>query len=270
MVGLLFLNEDTMKNYHWNAEDYARNSAGQAEWAQGLMSKLDLAGGEKLLDIGCGDGKITVQLAEKLSRGKVVGVDSSYEMVGLAKGMYKCRENQNLRFLMADFRSLPFYEHFDIVFSNAPLHWVRDHKTVLWSIYRALAPGGRILLQMGGKGNAAGILRVLNRLMEQTKWREYFNEFKFPYGFYAPQEYEAWLQEAGFDLKRIETIDKLMRFANADKLTGLLRTSWLPYTERIPGSLRDEFIQSTTQAYLQENSPKPDGTILVAMGTVGS
>jgi trans-aconitate 2-methyltransferase len=146
------------KNYAWNAQDYAKNSTNQYAWAQELIPKLKLTGNEALLDIGCGDGKITAEIAKALPNGKVVGIDSSKEMVNLAQTAFPQNQYPNLSFQLMDARKLAFQEEFNIVFSNAALHWIVDQKVVLTGVQRGLKTGGRLLFQMAGKGNAKNVL----------------------------------------------------------------------------------------------------------------
>ena len=254
-----------MSNYKWDAQDYAQNNEGQAKWAQGLMGKLALKGDERLLDVGCGDGKITAQLAANLPKGKAIGVDSSVSMIRLASQSFSQSRHLNLSFLLADFRWLPFRDEFDIVFSNAALHWVQSQKTVLKSIHTALRPGGRLLAQLGGRGNAAKVLDALDEIIREPEWRDYFVDFKFPYGFYSDEEYERWLLETGFMPKRVELIPKVMVFESPERFMGWLRTVWLPYTERIPKTARDKFVRMMLDTYLERNPAESDGTIYLDM-----
>jgi len=106
----------------WNATDYAKNSSAQLQWAQELMAKLELSGNESVLDIGCGDGKISAQLAQVLKNGRVLGIDLSEEMIQLASQQYPQTTNPNLSFLQRDASKIHVPERFDIAFSNATLH----------------------------------------------------------------------------------------------------------------------------------------------------
>src|SRR5512147_1643215 len=117
--------------YQWDAADYARSSSGQQQWARELIGKLHLQGSESLLDIGCGDGKVTAEIASLLTDGAALGVDNSPEMVSLARSSYPRQSYPNLDFQLADAASLPFESSFDVIFSNATLHWVMDHQPVL-------------------------------------------------------------------------------------------------------------------------------------------
>ena len=130
---------------------------------------------------------------------------------------------------MVDAGQLAFQGQFDVVFSNATLHWIKDHRPVIAGIQKSLKPGGRVLLQMGGKGNAESILSILDEMMSENEWGQYFSDFIFSYGFYDPEEYMVWISEAGLNPVRIELIPKVMSYDKRDGLTGWVRTTWLPY-----------------------------------------
>jgi trans-aconitate methyltransferase len=241
---------DTASNYAWNAVDYAANSAAQQQWAVELINKLGLQGKEHLLDIGCGDGKVTALLANHLATGRVLGIDSSPEMISLAEKSFSTM-TPNLSFRLLDAVKLCFDQKFDVIFSNAALHWVLDHRPVLKGMYQALKPGGRVLVQMGGKGNAGQVIRAVEGVMKAEKWQQYFMDFIFPYGFYGPDEYGPWLEEAGFTIENIGLVPKEMIHGNREKFIGWLRTTWLPYLQRVPEQKRELFIEEVVSAYLE-------------------
>ena len=252
-------------SYIWNAKDYARQSANQQKWARELIVKLNLHRNEYVLDIGCGDGKVAAEIALQLPNGIVFGIDNSSSMIELACNNFPKSQYPNLSFEINDARTFSFYPQFDLIFSNAVLHWVIDHRPVLKNIYNCLKPGGRILLQMGGKGNAADIITVLDEMRLENKWKSYFMDFDFPYGFYGDQEYRTWLVETGFIIKRVELIPKIMTHPNKEGLEGWIRTTWLPYTQRIPNSDRDEFINEIASRYIQKQPVNSDGIIKINM-----
>ena len=249
----------------WNAEDYARSSAGQQKWARELIAKLHLQGDERLLDIGCGDGKVTAEIASNLPRGSVLGVDSSPEMISLAGTLYPSTEYANMRFLLADASALNFDNEFDVVFSNATLHWVLDHRPVLKGIARSLKPNGKVLLQMGGRGNAARVVEIMNEVCAKPEWRKGFVGFQFPYGFYDADEYRVWLMEACLVPVRVELIPKDMVHADRNAFEGWLRTTWLPYIQRIAEHRRQEFVRQLVDSYLTANPPSSDGSVHLQM-----
>lgn len=235
----------------WNAEDYARNSSAQMEWAQALIAKLDLRGSEAMLDIGCGDGKISAQLARACKNGKVLGVDLSEDMIRIAAEQFPPATYPNLSFLRMDATAIRLSERFDIAFSNATLHWVRDHLAVLQGAHACLKPGGRILFQMGGRGNAPGVFAAIGSLLGQPQWQRYFEKFTSPYHFYGPEEYEVWLSATGFCPLRVELVPKDMQHRGLEGLKGWLRTTWFPYTDRLPPALRDIFLTELVNTYAQ-------------------
>ena len=240
------------KSYSWNSGDYARHSAAQYRWAEEMIGKLQLQGEEAVIDIGCGDGKVTAMIASHLKGGSVTGIDSATGMIALALKNYPSVEYPNLSFAMRDVTALDFDNRFDVAFSNATLHWVKDQPSALRGIRRALKRPGRILFQMGGKGNAQDIIETVTELMGTEKWRAYFDGFSFPYVFCSPSEYEQWLIDAGLSPVRAELIPKDMTQEGRGGLAGWIRTTWLPYTERIPESERARFIGDIIDLYSEK------------------
>jgi len=235
----------------WDAAAYHRSSAAQQRWAEELIGKLALRGEEALLDLGCGDGKITAMLAQALPRGRVVGIDNSAEMISFAQRAFPSEQCPNLTFQCRDAGALSFTDAFDVVFSNAALHWIIDHRPVLHGIARALPVGGRCLLQMAGQGNAAPIITLLSSPGPfYDRWRRYLEGMAFPYGFYTPDDYRPWLLEAGLHPQRVELLPRDMTQPGAPGLAAWVRTTWLPYTQRIPADAREAFIADVVETYL--------------------
>jgi trans-aconitate 2-methyltransferase len=218
-----------------------------------------------VLDIGCGDGKVTAEIAARLPKGFVVGIDSSGAMVARAQSRYPVADHPNLSFVLGDARFLPFCDEFNVVFSNAVLHWLRDHRPVLSGIFGSAKRGARIILQMGGSGNAGGVLAVLEEMLRAEEWRAYFDDFAMPYGFYGPEEYRVWLREAGLATRRADLIEKDMTHADRAAFEGWIRTTWLPYTQRVPPERRDEFTARLLDRYLERCPPDERGVIHVHM-----
>jgi trans-aconitate methyltransferase len=237
----------------WDAEDYANNSSAQTQWAQELISKLALQGSESLLDIGCGDGKISAQLAQILSAGRVLGIDVSPSMIRLASERFPLTKYTNLSFLQMDATDIRLPQQFDIAFSSATLHWVEDHIAVLRGLRRCLKSGSKVLLQMGGRGNAHEVSRSVQVVIQRPQWKGYFDDFGQPYHFYGPEEYETWLSRSGFRPVRVELIPKDMQHQGREGLSGWFRTTWFPYTDRLPANLRADFINAVVDAYTEQH-----------------
>jgi trans-aconitate methyltransferase len=242
-------NKDQTPIDKWNAEDYARNSSAQESWAKELISLLSLKGNESVIDIGCGIGRMTNEIALRLPAGQVVGIDSSESMIELASKTYT---RSNLSFYVMNAEDIHLNGRFDLAFSNATLHWIKDHQAVLASLKKHLNPNAKILFQMGGKGNAQDIVKALDDMIADKKWSEFFNGFVFPFHFYEVEDYEKWLPDSGYKAARIELITKDMVHKNAEELKGWLRTTWFPYTNRIPADQQEVFLDDLVSRYLEE------------------
>jgi trans-aconitate 2-methyltransferase len=253
------------KSYDWDAKDYAKNSKNQFQWAQELIPKLKLVGNEALLDIGCGDGKITAEISKCLPEGRAVGIDSSTQMINLAQSTFPNQEYPNLSFQVMDARKITFDQEFDLIFSNAALHWIVDQKAVLKGIYRSLRPKGRFIVQMAGKGNAQDIISILRDLLAKSSWSQFFQGFSFPYGFFSSEEYREFLTEAGLKPLRVELFPRDMKHAGSEGLSGWIRTTWLPYTERLPTEKRDLFVKEIVASYLKNHPADTNGVVHLGM-----
>ncbi|MGD0535093.1 MAG: methyltransferase domain-containing protein [Methanoregula sp.] len=256
---------DTVPGFRWDAEDYARSSPAQKQWSRELIQKINLSGRERVLDIGCGDGTVTAAIAECVPEGSVIGIDRSPGMIRFAREQFPHDAYPNLSFAEGDAQNLGFSGEFDIVFSNAALHWVYDQGPVLTGIARALRDGGRMIVQMGGKGNAAQVFIALDALLADPGWGQYFCDFSFRYGFFSPSEYRPWLETAGLLPVRVELIPKEMVYPARDGFCGWLRTTWLPYLERVPEARRSEFVDALADTVLALYPPDPDGAVHIEM-----
>ena len=251
--------------HKWNPEEYAKHSAAQFAWARELIGRLNLRGDESVLDIGSGDGKVTAEMAAALPRGRVVGLDGSHEMVEFARAHYDDERFPNLEFVCMDAQRIELNHRFDIVFSNAALHWIEDHPAVLKGLNRLMRRGGKLIISCGGHGNAMEILEAVEAVTAKDRWRKYFEGFVFPYHFYGPAEYSRWLPEAGLSSLRVELVPKDMPQPGAEGLAAWIRTTWLPFTERVPESEREEMIQEVAKAHVNRFPPDARGNIHVKM-----
>jgi trans-aconitate 2-methyltransferase len=249
----------------WNPNDYQQHSSQQQKWAKEILPRLALKGNERILDIGCGDGKITAEVARHVPNGLVVGLDASAEMIDFAKKEFPSETFGNLQFQQGNAESLDFRSQFDWVISFACLHWVIDHRPVLRGIRRALRPEGQILLQFGGKGNAAEVAQVVSEVIARPKWADYFVNFTFPWGFYGPDEYRPWLEEAGVAVTHLALVPKDMTHEGRKGLDGWLRTTWMPYWQRVPTELQQQFFDEITDEYLKAHPIDSNGLVHLSM-----
>jgi trans-aconitate 2-methyltransferase len=252
----------------WNAADYAANSVVQQSWARELIAKLHLRGDEHILDVGCGDGKVTAEIARAVPRGFVLGTDASAEMIDFSKKTFPPAKNSNLKFAVADAREIGGNKSanaFDLVFSNAALHWVDDHEQFLRGAAAVLTTGGRLVVSCGGKGNAHDVFLALRPEMRLKRWREFFRKMPLPYFFYSPSDYEKWLPKFGFKIQSLQLAPKDAAYTGAEDFATWLRTTWLPFVQRVPENLREEFIAAVTQRYLAKHPPDASGQVHVRM-----
>jgi trans-aconitate 2-methyltransferase len=249
----------------WNPEDYARNSSGQLVWAHELLTKLKLVGHESILDVGCGDGKITAEVSKAVPNGFVLGIDSSIAFIDYARSHYPLSIYPNLQFEQMDARRLVYNRQFDIIFSNATLHWVDDHRAFVARCRRLLKQGGRLIVSCGGTGNADDIIAVMNNLIREPKWAGYFTDFRRSYFFYSPENYRGWLSEAGFHPTRLELAEKDMVHKGSEGLAAWMRTTWMPYTYCVPENMRQTFIMECVNAYLKKHPLDNSGRSHVKM-----
>jgi trans-aconitate methyltransferase len=253
------------KSAKWNAADYAANSAAQQIWARELIARLNLRGDEHILDVGCGDGKVTAEIARAVPRGSVTGIDASREMIEFSSRTFPPRQFPNLAFQVMDARRIHFAREFDIVFSSSTLHWVDDHPAFLRGAASVLIPGGRLLVSCGGKGNAQDVFLALRPELRHRRWSKFFRKLEKPYFFHAPGDYQKWLLKVGFASRHIGLAPKDAVYDGPEKFVAWFRTTWLPYTQRVPEALREEFTTAVTVRYIAKHPPDTENKIHVRM-----
>ena len=202
--------------FEFDAEKYSQASAHQKEWGDRLIAELDLRGDERVLDLGCGEGAVTAQLAEHVPRGSVVGIDASQTMIAAAS----VRAGGNLQFVRMDVSTLNFDTSFDLVFSNATLHWIKDHQGLVASVFHLLNDGGIARFNFGGEGNCANLRRVIQEVMKWAEFRAYFDGFDWPWYMPTVEAYEKLV--SGFPFREVQVwIENADRyFPNAAAIIG--------------------------------------------------
>jgi trans-aconitate methyltransferase len=182
----------------WDANRYDAHYSFVWERGRGLLELLAPEAGERILDLGCGTGHLAAQIADIGAR--VVGIDSSAEMIAEARRKYP-----QVQFDVADARSFRFAEPFDAVFSNAVLHWVREAGLVIESAWKALRPGGRYVVEMGGKGNVGTIVQAVT-----AAYQRFAGPGQDPNPWYYPSigEYSGRLEKQGFEVSFATLFDR--------------------------------------------------------------
>src|SRR5262245_16362728 len=154
----------------WHASDYNRQNSLQQTMAEEQLSRLTLGGDERVLDVGCGDGKITAEIAARVPTGSVLGVDPSHDMIAFATSRFATPAHTNLRFEVADARRMPYRNEFDLLVSFNALHWVPEQDAALTSIRAALKPAGRAWLRMVPAGTRESLEDVIEEIRKRSRW----------------------------------------------------------------------------------------------------
>jgi trans-aconitate 2-methyltransferase len=178
----------------WDAVTYDRISDPQFGWALEQLERLPLQGDEVVLDAGCGSGRVTAELAERVLRGRVYGVDVSPAMVEHAQRAL----DERATILCQDLVALELPEPVDVVFSNATFHWIHDHDGLFAAIHRSLKPGGRLLAQCGGCGNIDAFRRAADEVAAEQPFASHFEGWQRPWNYATPEETAERLTRAGF------------------------------------------------------------------------
>ena len=238
----------------WNAGLYREVSTLQQAMAAEVLEALNVNGSERVLDVGCGDGRITSEIARRVPLGSVVGVDASSNMIALASG----KAGPNLRFEVADARHLPFDREFGLVVSFNALHWVQEQALALRSIHKALKPGAVAHLRLVPMGARKSIETVLEQTRNAPAWKEYFDGFRDPYLRLTQEEYCALAQECGFQIERVQTELKTWDFGSREAFVDFSSVTMVAWTNRVPQSLRSRFITDVLDRYQTVAAEKPE------------
>ena len=245
-----------MKTYEFDGEKYKAASLPQKEWGTNLISQLSLQGNETILDLGCGDGILTEQLSLLVPNGKVLGVDASIGMINTAKKLYR----DNLDFVQMDINNLHFFNEFDVIFSNAALHWINDHNLLLHNTFAALQTNGIILWSFGGHGNITNFFEVIQGKIYNDKYRDFFKNFKMPWFMPSKSQYEKLISKFGFTEFTIEEVNRDRYFSTSDEMIKWIdQPCIVPFIERIPDTLKSTFRKEVIEEMI-EKTKQTDGT----------
>ncbi|MCU0860997.1 MAG: methyltransferase domain-containing protein [Methanomassiliicoccales archaeon] len=243
------------KGYGFDAERYRAWSRPQREWGERLISSLHLQGDERVLDIGCGEGTLTARIASLVPKGSVLGMDASSSMVGLAKGL----EASNLEFVVMDASRMGFEGEFDLVFSNAALHWVLDHRDLLARVCHALRPGGRSRLNFAGEGNCSNLFRVEREEMASEEFAVSFEGFVWPWFMPRPEDHRRMLSEAGFTDIQVEGQVADRHFTTEELVNWIDHPSIVPLLEWIGDPAMSQRFRDRVVHRMVEETRTPDG-----------
>jgi len=222
----------------WDAATYDRISGdAQFLWALEQLERLPLNGDEVVLDAGCGSGRVTAELVERIPNGRVYGVDQAPSMVAHARQALGDRATV----LEQELTQLDLPEPVDVIFSNATFHWISDHDTLFAALARAMKPGGRLVAQCGGQGNIDRLRRVSEEVaLGEDPFAAHFANWAGPWNYAGPQETSERLQNAGFTEVRCWLEPKPV--TPSDPHTFVKTVCLVRHLDYLPEELKDQFI----------------------------
>lgn len=227
-----------MGTFEFNGEKYKMASKHQKEWGNKLIQELELNGNEVILDLGCGDGILTEKLSSLVTSGRVVGIDGSKGMIETAKKLIK----DNLRFVYLDINKMNFVKEFDIIYSNAALHWIKDHERLLLNSYHALKPGGKIMWNFAAKGTCQNFFDIINNIINKPQYKIHFKHFNWPWYMPSKSEYLSLIEKVGFLEFSIIEENADRYFSNVDEMIRWIdQPTLVPFIKYLPSNLKEQF-----------------------------
>jgi ubiquinone/menaquinone biosynthesis C-methylase UbiE len=240
----------------WNAIDYNRISTLQEVMAEEEIRRLQLTGAERVLDVGCGDGKVTARIAGLVPRGSVLGVDPSRNMIDYASRHFGSA-GANLRFAVADARSMPYRSEFDLVVSFNALHWVAEQEDALRCIQAALKPGGRALLRFVPRENGRAIEYTIEEVRSRSRWAGFFPGFRPPFAHFTPEQYRGMAERSGLVVDHIRVEDGSWDFKSREAFVAFCSATFVEWTRLLPEADRPAFIADVLDHFRASVCPRP-------------
>ena len=243
--------------YEFDGDKYKKASSHQKEWGNRLISELSFKGNEHVLDLGCGDGTLTARLAELVPRGLVLGIDSSQGMIDTAGK----NERNNLKFEKIDINQIDFKEEFDLIFSNATLHWIKDHSSLLSKVYESLKRSGTVRFNFAAAGNCSNFFKIVREVMAGKEYNRYLCDFEWPW--YMPEigEYKETVNQLPFKESRVwgENADRYFPDAEA-MIKWIDQPSLVPFLQHITETTVKQKFRNTVVDRMLKATRQEDGT----------
>jgi len=246
----------------WDAAKYHRISDPQLAWGRSVAARLIPSAGEQLLDLGCGTGRLTQEIAATPGI-FVVGLDRSAAMLKeavarqLQRGQTPALDSYSkVAFVRGDGAALPFASVFDAVFSTATFHWIPNHDSLFRSIHRVLRTGGRLVAQAGGAGNLERLYGRARRLMRSPQYARVFTTWSEPHHFENVADTEKRLKDAGFERIEVSLAFAPVPFDRPDAYTEFVAAVCLRHQlDCLPVEDREGFMSRVTEEAIDDDPP---------------
>jgi trans-aconitate 2-methyltransferase len=230
----------------WNAAAYVKRSSMQEAMAGEVLALLHLRGDERVLDIGCGDGRVTTEIASRVPHGSVVGVDASHDMITFAQAH---AARSNLRFEVANAANLTFHDEFDLLVSFNALHWLPDPNPPLRCIRAALKSSAHAQLRLVPHGPRKSLEAVMEETRQSPPWAKSFQNFTNPYLRATPEEYAAAAERNQLRVDSLQVSDKSWDFQSRENFFAAGSVTFVEWTRRLPDSEKPAFINDVLDRY---------------------
>jgi trans-aconitate methyltransferase len=241
----------------WNAAVYHKVSGPQTSWGQKVLNRLRVNGDERAIDAGCGSGRLTGELMERLPGGRLIAIDRSWNMLMTARANLRPLLGPRVSFVQVSLPDLPFAGWADLVFSTATFHWVKDHQALFAGILKTLRAGGRLHAQCGGGPNLRRAHELAGQIMHSTPFDRFFVDWPGPWEFADAEVTADRLRKAGFidiDTSLEEAPTTLA--TEADYREFVTTVIYHVHLERLPDpTLKQAFIDRVTELSAREPVP---------------
>jgi trans-aconitate 2-methyltransferase len=232
----------------WNASEYTRTAMLQESMAAEVLALLDLKGTEGVLDLGCGNGKVTAEIAARVSHGEVVGVDAAADMIAFATRNFL---RPNLQFEVRDIRQIEFREEFDLIVSFNALHWIPQQGEALRAIRNAMKPAATAQLRLVPDGERKSLEMVLEDTRKSARWAGYFEDFRDPYLHIQPDDYAALADRCGLEVNSLNVTDRSWDFQSRAGFEAFGAVTFVEWSKRVPEDQKLEFVREVLDRYAQ-------------------
>ncbi|MBI5026505.1 MAG: methyltransferase domain-containing protein [Nitrospirae bacterium] len=239
----------------WDAEKYDSTKAPQIDVGKELITMAQVRDTDSILDIGCGTGKLTVELARLASKGSVTGIDSSQEM--LAKARTISDKVKNISFMQIPAQSMNFSEIFDLVFSNSTLQWIKEQQDVMELVYQSLKNGGRIAFQLPAKKFCREFFNYINNSIALLDLEKYYTNWMSPWYFPIKEAYVSLLKGVGFSKIEVLYKDYRLVFESINEVLEWWSSAGLrPYLAALPEKEQEYFKYAFAMSFENNKTEK--------------
>lgn len=232
----------------WDAAQYDAVKAPQIDAGRELIALARVREQDSILDLGCGTGKLTIELARLASKGSVVGIDPSEEMLDKARAIASGADNLSL--IKAPAENLEFIDRFDLAFSNSAMQWVKDQPKAAGRIYQALKPGGRIAFQFPAKNFCGEFFASVDYAVSTLGYERFYQGWRSPWKFPACEEFGSLLSRAGFSSVEVSSKEYRLTFMTTDDVVAWWSSAGLrPYLAALPETGRRYFKEAFAENF---------------------